>query len=62
MNKNNYIKREDIIKQARKIKKNFAPLHRLVIEAFITSLNDIPNADVTPIKHGEWETVEEETF
>lgn len=62
MNKDNYIKRETVIKHAKKIKNNFAPLHKLVIEAFISSLNDIPNEDVTSIKYGEWEPVEEEAY
>ena len=49
-----YIEREEIIELATKLKPRFAPLHRLVLEAFVYAVKDIPNAEVDPIKHGEW--------
>lgn len=49
-----YIDREEIIELAARLKPRFAPLHRLVIETFVYSLKDIPNAEVEPIKYGEW--------
>ncbi len=41
-----YIRREDIIKHAEKIKYQFAPLHRAVIEAFVHSLGELPTEEV----------------
>lgn len=49
-----YIDRDEIVELAAKLKPNFAPLHRLVIEAFVYGTKDIPNADVAPRAHGEW--------
>ena len=54
MMKNEYLEREIIIEHAAKIKSRFAPLHRPVIEAFVYSLKDLPNAEVEPVKYGEW--------
>ena len=53
---NDYIKREDISKFANKIKSNFAPLHRPVIDAVVHYMTEnIPAADVVPVRHGDWE-------
>lgn len=52
--KDEYIEREVIVEHAAKIKSHFAPLHRLVIEAFVYSLKDLPDADVEPVKYGKW--------
>ena len=50
-----YIERKAIGKIAEEIKPNFAPLHRLVIDAFIYAIVDkVPLADVTEAVHGKW--------
>ena len=49
-----YIDREEIIELSAKLKPRFAPLHRLVLEAFIYAIRDIPNADVVPVVYGKW--------
>ncbi len=49
-----YIDREGIIELAAKLKPRFAPLHRLVLEAFVYAIRDIPNAEVEPVTYAEW--------
>lgn len=50
-----YIKREDISKFANKVKDDFAPLHRLVIDAIVYHLTEnVPAADVVHVVHGTW--------
>lgn len=49
-----YINREEIVELAARLKPRFAPLHRLVLEAFVYAMKDIPSADVAPVVHGEW--------
>ena len=50
-----YIEREAIDKLVKEIKPNFAPLHRLVLDAFIYAVIDkVPTADVEPVRHGKW--------
>ena len=45
-----YIERKEISKLANKLKSEFAPLHRLVIDAFIYGINNnIPSADVVEV-------------
>ena len=57
-----YIEREKIVELSKILKDNFAPLHRMVIDAFIYNIDkNIPTADVQEVKHGKWrlETDEE---
>lgn len=50
-----YIERKEISKLAHKLKSEFAPLHRAVIDAFIYSINNnIPTADVVEVRRGKW--------
>ena len=49
MNKE-YIERKEVSKLANKLKSEFAPLHRLVIDALVYSINNnIPSADVVEV-------------
>ena len=49
-----YISIEDIQEHRDKIRDNFAPLHRAVIDAFVYSLETIQSAKVEPAKYGKW--------
>ena len=49
-----YVDREELIELAARLKPCFAPLHRLVLEAFVYAMKDVPNANVAPVVHGEW--------
>ena len=49
-----YISIEDIQKRRDEVADHFAPLHRSVLDAFVYSLESIPPAEVSEVKHGEW--------
>ena len=52
---NEYIERKEVFNLANKLKSEFAPLHRLVIDAFVYSINNnIPSVDVVEVRHGKW--------
>jgi hypothetical protein len=58
-----YIEREAVSKYANEVKDNFAPLHKLVIDALIYGINEnIPKADVELVRHGKWYFTEYEYF
>lgn len=45
-----YIEREKIVELSKILKDNFAPLHRMVIDAFIYNIDkNIPTADVVEV-------------
>ena len=51
-----YIERGAVIKLAEKMRNNFAPLHRLVVDALVYNIETtIPDADVVEVKHGYWD-------
>lgn len=50
-----YVERKKVIHLINKVKNNFSPNNRTILDAIIGCINMyVPSADVAPVVHGEW--------